>query len=139
MKATERLFHDPSADKEWNESYYFVFFDKNNRLGGMTRLGFKPNKNEGATFFILFLPNGSAALYQSAEEISDAKRKNMKVGAVAHHAMLGGKWNYRFEGRMVVAKNPEDLPLTKQQPELIEKISNVKMDFTFVPINEVYE
>ena len=32
--------------QEWNESYYFVFYDKQNSLGGMTRIGFKPNKEE---------------------------------------------------------------------------------------------
>ena len=42
-----------TEDLEWNESYYFVFYNKEHNLGGMTRLGFKPNKKEGMTFLFL--------------------------------------------------------------------------------------
>jgi hypothetical protein len=139
LKVMEPLIHEASMEMEWNESYYFVFYDKKTELGGMTRLGFKPNKQEGTGFFILFLPNGSAALFQSAEETTNKERKDMRVGSLAHQRLSDGNWNYIFKGSMIVAKNPEDLPRTSQQPELVEKISNVKMDFSFSPINEVYE
>ena len=63
----EQLTHHElcTNEPEWNESYYFVFYDKKNNLGGMTRLGFKPNKQEGMTFFFLFLPDGSASPFQN--------------------------------------------------------------------------
>ncbi len=140
LKQTEPLTHETNAEKDWNESYYFVFYDKKLSLGGMTRLGFKPNKQEGTAFLILFLPNGSAAMFQSGEKVSDETRKaSMKVNAMAHQRLQSGKWNYRFEGNMIIARNPEDLPRTRQQPELIDKISNVTMDLSFAPINDVYE
>ena len=135
----EPLIHKANLETEWNESYYFVFYDKKTGLGGMTRLGFKPNKQEGTGFFILFLPNGSAALFQSAEKTTNENREGMRVGELAHHRLLGGNWNYRFEGNMIVAKNPEDLPRTRQQPELVERGSNATMDFSFAPISDVYE
>jgi len=135
----EPLIHEASMEMEWNESYYFVFYDKKIGLGGMTRLGFKPNKQEGTGFFILFLPNGSAALFQSAEETTNEERKDMCVSSLAHQRLSDGNWNYIFKGSMLVAKNPEDLPRTSQQSELVEKVSNVKMDFAFSPINKVYE
>ncbi|GAG56682.1 unnamed protein product [marine sediment metagenome] len=69
---------------EWNESYYFVFYDKQNSLGGMTRLGFKPNKEEGMSFFFLFLPNGSAAGYFREQKVKDYN-KILKVGGVCHN------------------------------------------------------
>ena len=139
-KQTEPLTHVANAETDWNESYYFVFYDKNLSIGGMTRLGFKPNKQEGTAFFILFLPNGSAAMFQSGERVSDENRKvNMKVNSMAHQCSQTGKWNYKFAGKMVIAENPEDLPRTLKQPGLIAKVSNVNMELSFNPINDVYE
>ena len=61
----EKITHIDKSTKhpEWNESYYFVFYSKKDKLGGMSRIGFKPNKQEGMTFLFLFLPDGSVAGY----------------------------------------------------------------------------
>ena len=140
VKRVEPLLHEPNNEKEWNESYYFVFYDKRLGLGGMTRLGFKPNKDEGTAFFILFLPDGSGALFTSVEKITDEMRKaDMKTSSLAHQRLPSGSWKYTFEGNMVVARNPEDLPQTKLHPELIDRVSRVTMDLTLVPINDIYE
>ena len=140
LKQIEPLTHEPNAEREWNESYYFVFHDRKLNLGGMTRLGFKPNKEEGTAFIILFLPNGSAALFQSSAKISDESRKTgMSVGGVSHQRLSSGKWNYRFQGKMITTRKPEDLPRTLRQPDLIEKILSVKMDLFFNPVNDIYE
>ena len=140
LKQPEPLTHEANAEREWNESYYFVFYDKKLNLGGMTRLGFKPNKQEGTAFLILFLPDGSAALLTSAEKITDESRKaDLRAGATAHKRLTSGSWNYRVEGNMVVSKDPEKLPQTRLHPELIDKIANVTMDLSLVPINGVYE
>jgi hypothetical protein len=42
----EKITHIDKSTKhpEWNESYYFVFYSKKDKLGGMSRIGFKPNK-----------------------------------------------------------------------------------------------
>jgi hypothetical protein len=106
----------------------------------MSRIGFKPNKQEGAAFFILFLPDGSAALHLSSETIPDELRKaEMRTGAIAHKRLSNGTWNYRFEENMVIARNPENLPQTRQHPELIDRVTKVKLDLSLVPINDVYE
>lgn len=135
----EPLFHAAKADTEWNESYYFIFYDKKQHLGGMSRLGFKPNKQEGTDFFILFLPDGSAALYNFGERVTDENRKNTTVGGMTYQRLPSGEWHYAFNGKMVVAKNPEDLPKVGQQRELIAKIIKVNLDLTLSPINETYE
>ncbi|MFX0002417.1 MAG: hypothetical protein ACFE9C_09760 [Candidatus Hodarchaeota archaeon] len=123
---------------EWNESYYFVFYDTKNNLGGMTRLGFKPNKQEGMAFFFLFLPNGSAAGYYVEKKIKDYT-KSMKVGGITHICQEKIKWNYKFKGNMIFVKNPEDLPEVRKQPKLILSNQRVNMDILFKPINEPYE
>jgi hypothetical protein len=40
---------------------------------------------------------------------------------------------------MIIAINPENLPQTKQHPELIDRVTKVTMNLSFVPINDVYE
>jgi hypothetical protein len=105
----------------------------------MSRLGFKPNKQEGTNFFILFLPDGSAAIYNFAEKVMDEKRKNVSVGGMAYQRLPNGAWHYMFDGKMVVTKKPEDLPKIGQHRELIAKIVNAKFDLTLLPIHESYE
>ena len=140
VKKTEPLVHEAKAEREWNESYYFVFYDRRLGLRGMSRLGFKPKKEEGTAFLILFLPDGSAALHMASEKITDELRKaEMKAGAITHQRLSNGTWNYRFEGNMVIARNPENLPLTKQRPELIDRVAKVTMDFSLIPVNDTYE
>jgi hypothetical protein len=40
---------------------------------------------------------------------------------------------------MVICRNPEMLPQTRQHPELIDKIAKVKMGLSLIPINDPYE
>jgi hypothetical protein len=131
--------HTAKIDKEWNESYYFIFYDKKQHIGGMSRLGFKPNKQEGTDFFILFLPDGSAAIYNFAEKVMNENRKNTTVGGMTHQRSSDGAWHYVFNGKMVVTKKPEDLPKVSQHRELIAKIIEAKFDLTLTPIHETYE
>lgn len=132
----EPLIHRPKADPEWNESYYFVFYDKRNSIGGMTRLGFKPNKQEASTFLILFLPDGSRALYKHQQRITDeAQRENMQVGGVIHKPLPTGKWNYLFEGKMLLITNREEILEISENSSFL----NVKMNLSFNPISDIYE
>ncbi len=132
---------------EWNESYYFVFFNKRHNLGGMSRLGFKPNKPEGMSFFLLFLPDCSAAIYHHTQETKDYS-KLPSVGGVSHNCESDGSWHYEFQGKMVIVKNPEDLIKMREQLKLtmVLKVLRkklfkrfVKMNLNFTPINDVYE
>ena len=137
---TEPMIHEAKVDEDWNESYYFIFYDKQNQIGGMSRLGFKPNKKEGSIFLILFLPDGSAGLYSGLEKVDDEQRKKRTaVAGMSYERSPNGDWRYRFKGNLVVAKNPEDLPQTRQHPEFIDRIVDVELDLHLVPINETYE
>ncbi|MBO3841564.1 MAG: hypothetical protein FGF48_04015 [Candidatus Brockarchaeota archaeon] len=94
----EPLKYRPKNHVEWNESYYFVFYDLKQGLGGMTRLGFKPNKKEAMTFLFLFLPDGSAAGYQAVEETGDYGLQGLRVGKVVHKPLPEGVWKYFLRG-----------------------------------------
>jgi len=115
-----------------------VFYDKEINLGGMSRIGFKPNKPEGMTFLFLFLPDGSAGGYHQIEKIKEYSTP-FKVGGMAHICQPDGKWKYEFNGNMIMVKNPEDLPKVREQPKLIAGAHKVKINLNFDPINDVYE
>jgi len=144
----EPITHKCDSDHpEWNESYYLAFYSKEQNIGGVSRIGFKPNKKEGMTFFFLFLPNGTAAIYHKEEEIDDYL-KLPPVGGMVHNRQPDGNWNYDFDGKMVFLNNPEDLPKISEQSKLslLLKVirkklykKQVKMRFSFKPINDVYE
>ena len=136
-----------SDDSEWNESYYLAFFNKEHNIGGVSRIGFKPNKKEGMTFFFLFLPDGTAAIYHQEEQIDDYL-KLPPVGGMVHDCQPDGNWKYEFQGKMVFLNNPEDLPKISEQSKLslLFKVirkklykKQVKMSLSFTPINDVYE
>jgi len=136
----EKITHyeNMTDHQDWNESYYFVFYSKNDELGGMSRIGFKPNKREAMTFFFLFLPDGSAAGYHQ-----QIKQKNftssLKVRGMEHGWKPSGKWTYKFKGKMIFVKNSQDLARVKENPKLISDVQSVSMDLSYDPINKPYE
>jgi len=139
MKNMEPLTHKSSSeDPNWNESYYFVFYDKDQRIGGMTRVGFKPNKPEGMTFLFLFLPDGSAAAFHATDECLEYP-ESLKVEGMVHQFIEDGRWHYQFEGPLVIVEDPESLPEVRRKPKLITEIAEGALDLEFSAINETYE
>jgi len=137
-KSMEPPTHRPGAHREWNESYYLCFSDRHNGISGMTRLGFKPNKDEGMTFLLLFLPDGSVAGFQATEKINGYPER-LEAAGMTHERRLDGSWRYSFQGRMVVVKNPSDFPLIRENPSLISAMAPVTMHLKFQPIQPTYE
>ncbi len=134
----EPLIHTPGAHHEWNESYYLCFSDKRNRISGMTRLGFKPNKGEGSMFLLIFLPDGSVAAYQGNEKISSYPEKLNACG-MTHTRQPDGSWSYKFNGVATIIRDPTDFPRIRDDPSLIIRLAPVMLDLRFDPINETYE
>jgi hypothetical protein len=135
----EPITHRPTSDQqEWNESYYFIFYDKDNKVGGMSRVGFKPNKKEGMTFFFLFLPDGSIGAFHANDDTSHYPDA-LKVENVEHKCIEDGKWKYSFEGPMLIFNNPEDFAKVKENPEVINDLVGGTIDLKYEAFNETYE
>ena len=136
----EKIIHKGklTSHPEWNESYYFVFYDNQRNVGGMSRIGFKPNKQEGMTFFFLFLPNGSVAGYHQDIQIKEFSNR-IKVKGMYHDWQNDENWYFKFKGKMIFVENSLDLPKVRENPNLIHSIEKVEMNFLYTPINEVYE
>ncbi len=135
----EPLTHEPtSKDSEWNESYYFSFYDKKNKIGILNRVGFKPNKKEGMTFLFLFFPDGSVGAFHANDDTGHYP-KSLKVENVEHQCIEDGKWKYKFEGPMIILNNPEDFAKVKENPEVINDLVGAKIDLNYEAIHETYD
>ena len=90
----EPIIHERTSDHlEWNESYYLAFYNKEHKIGGVSRIGFKPNKPEGMTFLFFFMPNNSAAGYFQLNKAKEYSEK-LKIGGMVHEYKSNGNWNY---------------------------------------------
>ena len=49
------LFHTITDDPSWSESYYFYYFDEEQEIGGITRMGFRANDGWKDYMHIVFL------------------------------------------------------------------------------------
>jgi hypothetical protein len=134
----EPLTHIPSTQIEWNESYYFIFYDKEKKIGGMSRVGFKPNKKEGMTFFFLFLPDGSVAAYHANDDASNYPDL-IQVSNVQHNCLGDGKWHYTFEGPVLIFDDPKNFAKVQEDPEVITDLVGAKIDLNYNALNETYE
>ncbi|MFW9920324.1 MAG: hypothetical protein ACFFED_12045, partial [Candidatus Thorarchaeota archaeon] len=135
----EPITHPPNSnDSNWNESYYFIFYDKKEKIGGMSRIGFKPNKPEGMTFFFLFLPNGDVAAYHQTDEGS-AYPEALRVMGMSHSPQSDDTWKYKLEGSLVVVENSEHLPLARKEPQYIKDLVEASIDLNLRPIHKEYE
>ncbi|MGY5871820.1 MAG: hypothetical protein RTV72_06235 [Candidatus Thorarchaeota archaeon] len=135
----EPITHKPTSNhEEWNESYYFIFYDKENKIGGMSRIGFKPNKKEGMTFFFLFLPDGSIGAFHANDDTGHYPGA-LKVENVEHKCIEDGKWNYSFQGPMLIFNNPEDFTQVKDNPDVINDLVGGTIDLKYEAHNETYE
>ena len=136
----EQIIHKEKITNhpDWNESYYFVFYDKSQQIGGMSRIGFKPNKKEGMTFFFLFFPDKSVAGFYRTIKISEFNDQ-IEVKKMRHIWKDNGTWDYIFNGNMIFVKNSRDLPKVNENSKLIAKLEKVDLHLSYKPINKVYE
>ena len=140
MIKLEKLVHTPNNHPEWNESFYFCFSDRENKLNAMTRLGLKPNKDEAMTFFLVFLPDGSVAGYRDTEGIhGDWGSHEWIAKGMKFTPNKDGTWHYTYTGPMIQVEKPGDFPRASQDKSLIKAVLPTRMDIHFKPIHPEYE
>lgn len=61
LRSTDDGIHQVGAERNWNESMYFQFYDPAAGLGGFLRLAKRPNEGRGERTVCLYLPDGSVA------------------------------------------------------------------------------
>ncbi len=109
--------------KEWNESYYFNFYDKNNDITAFMRIGNKVNKNEKSMFFYLMSPKMTAGVKLE----TPCDDSPLSISGLDYQEIESGKWKLKYDGSIF---NPLDKVPTEFK---------VKMDLTWEALNPVMD
>ncbi len=105
---TDDLMHDNSGESNFNESAYYNFYDRNNRLGGFVRMGNRPNEGNAEMTVCVYLPDNSVGFMFKRPEISNNDAHNaggLKFEVVKpfeHHRVS-------YQGKLCMLKNPLEM------------------------------
>jgi hypothetical protein len=90
--------HQPGQDKEWNESFYFNFYDREQDICAFMRIGLKPNMNERSMFCFLMMPDGSLVGIKDQEGMGEGSLfvRSLRFEKVEAEK----KWKLSFNGSM---------------------------------------
>jgi hypothetical protein len=117
------VMHKPGTDREWNESYYFNFYDREQDICGFMRIGLKPNADERSMFFFLMMPGGGLLGMRASKPLSDGTLSVSGLELVRMEAER--RWALRYSG-----------PMSKIGTNDLVK---VHMDLTFDCLNSIYD
>ena len=109
--------------EEWNESYYFNFYDKNNDLTAFMRIGNKVNKNEKSMFFFVM----TSRIIAGIKLETPCDDKPLSAASLSYNEIESGKWKLIFNGPIFdpVAEVPKEF--------------KVKMDVTWEALNPLMD
>src|SRR3989304_2221904 len=108
IQAKDEYTHPLGAEKHFNESMYFNFFDRGQGRGGFLRIGNRANEGYAEVTLCLYLPGGEVMFNYKRPEITsnDAfDAGGMKFGVLeplARHRTL-------YEGPAVFLAEPEEM------------------------------
>ena len=101
--------HQPGADKEWNESFYFNFYDQAHDLCMFMRIGLKPNMDERSMFCFIMMPDGSVIGKKEMEVLGDG---SLNVSSLRFHMLEPEKrWKLEFNGAMARMEDKGPVPV----------------------------
>ncbi len=71
---SDDLMHENTGEPNYNESAYYNFYDPAQRLGGVVRLGNRPNEGHAEMTLCLYLPDGRVGFMYARPKIADNAR-----------------------------------------------------------------
>ena len=105
---TDDLMHDNSGESNFNESAYYNFYDRKNRVGGFVRMGNRPNEGNAEMTVCVYLPDNSVGFMFKRPEISNNEAhsagglKFEVVKPFEHHRVS-------YQGKLCMLKNPLEM------------------------------
>ena len=108
LALTDDYTHPLGAEKNFNESYYFNFFDRAKKSGGFLRLGNRANEGYAEMTLTLYLPDGSVLFQFKRPEITS--NDAMDAGGMRFETIEPmEKLRTTYEGRAVHLVRPEEM------------------------------
>src|ERR1700687_438361 len=102
------LMHPNTGESNFNESAYYNFFDRSQRLGGFIRLGNRANEGYAEMTVCLYLPDGTIGFMFQRPEIKnndahDAGGAKFEVVKPFQHHRVS------YNGKVCMLKNPREM------------------------------
>jgi len=105
---TDDLMHANSGESNFNESAYYNFYDRKNRVGGFVRMGNRPNEGSAEMTVCIYLHDNSVGFMFRRPEISDNDAHNaggLKFAVLKpfeHHRVS-------YQGKLCMLINPLEM------------------------------
>lgn len=108
VKPEDDYTHPLGEEKNFNESVYFNFFDRNSNRGGFIRMGNRANEGYAEMTVIIFNPDGSAFFNYKKPEISHNDEWNAG-GARVEVIVPGEQVRTVYDGSALFMSDPRDM------------------------------
>lgn len=92
------IIHRFGRDLDWNESFYFSFYDKENDICAFMRIGLKPNRLQKNVFGFLIMPDGNIIGIKRDVPFKDTELN--AAGLVFHKIVPEKRWKLMFNGSL---------------------------------------
>lgn len=102
------LMHPNTGESNFNESAYYNFYDRTQRLGGFIRLGNRANEGYAEMTACIYLPDGTVGFMFQRPEITNNDAHNAGgakfevIKPFQHHRVT-------YHGKLCVLKNPLEM------------------------------
>ena len=108
VKPEDDYTHTLGPEENFNESVYFNFFDREQRLGGFIRMGNRANEGHAEMTVIVYQPDGSALFNYKRPQITTNDGWDAG-GAKVEVLVPGEKIRTTYEGSVVYLKDPREM------------------------------
>ncbi len=114
--------HDPTAEHDWNESFYFNFSDPKRQVGGWTRIGILPNQDSDMGAIMLYA-GGSRILAALQTGRAVCEGDGLRFGDLSYQRLEPlKKWRLEFSGDMMDVDNARKLPELKPESLVTQRV-----------------
>jgi hypothetical protein len=105
---SDDLMHPNTGESNFNESAYYNFYDRSQRIGGFVRLGNRPNEGYAEMTVCLYLPDGSVGFMFKRPEIANNDAHN--AGGLRFEVLRNFEHHrITYSGKVCVLKNPLEM------------------------------
>jgi hypothetical protein len=100
--------HENTGEPNFNESMYFNFYDRDQKLGGFVRIGNRPNERYAEVTIAIYQPDGTALFNYKRPEITD--NSHLAAGGMRFEVIEPAKHlRVTYSGRAMYLARPLDL------------------------------
>lgn len=125
------LIHTPEKTKDWRESYYFDFYDEENRIGIWSSIGKKPYK--GYSGFTISIWGGEKLYCGVGRDRFEEHTEEHIVEGLRYECLIPNeKWRITFEGELSEVDKQFRITPDAFSPSNKDQFPQVRVEFDLI-------